>query len=48
MDVDAILDDLIQLSHELGTEERQLNDSGGRKPECRLRGRYLLGKGIGQ
>ncbi len=24
MDVDAVLDELIQLSHELGTEERQL------------------------
>jgi hypothetical protein len=24
MDVDVILDELIQLSHELGTEERQL------------------------
>jgi hypothetical protein len=48
MDVDAILDELIQLSHELGKEERQLAILGGRKPERRLRGRHLLGKGVGQ
>ena len=28
MDVDVILDELIQLSHELGTEERQLTILG--------------------
>ncbi len=48
MDVDAILDELIQLSHEFRMEERQLAILGEGNLRSYCGNGHLLGKGVGQ